>query len=322
MDQDEGLVIRDYDRAWPDHFAKLAARVKMALGGLVSWVEHIGSTAVPGLASKPIIDLDVVLASQADLPEAIRRLAILGYVHEGDLGITGREAFRCPSGEAQHHLYVLAPEAAELRRHVVFRDALRADPALRDTYAALKRSLAEKHAQDRASYNSAKSAFVLATIGAPADLTGNAAKTSPARRSARVLLMNGRQQVLLIQFVVERQGLPFTFWATPGGGVENDETDVDAARRELREELNLDVDLTGPVHTHSANFEHEGKMVSNTDIFFVGESHVSLPELKSATEAERTAMKALRWWSVTEIEETGEVIFPSDLGEVIRTIRR
>ena len=106
---------------------------------------------------------------------------MIRLVHEGDLGITGREAFLCPSGEAQHHLYVLAPEEAELRRHVVFRDALRADPALRDAYAALKRSLAEKHAHDRATYNAGKSASILATLGAPADLTGNAANPSPGR---------------------------------------------------------------------------------------------------------------------------------------------
>ena len=63
---------------------------------MVSAIEHIGSTSVPGLAAKPIIDLDVLLASAAYLPETIRRLATLGYEHEGDLGIAGREAFRTP----------------------------------------------------------------------------------------------------------------------------------------------------------------------------------------------------------------------------------
>jgi GrpB-like predicted nucleotidyltransferase (UPF0157 family) len=120
-----------------------------------------GSTAVPGLAAKPIIDLDVVLASPADLPEAIGRLSRIGYIHEGDLGITGREAFICLPGEARHHLYVLSTEADELRRHVTFRDALRADPALRDNYAALKRSLAKNHSRDRATYTAGKSAFII-----------------------------------------------------------------------------------------------------------------------------------------------------------------
>jgi len=319
MDPDEKLAIREYDRTWPDHFAKLAARVNTALGHLVSRIEHIGSTAVPGLAAKPIIDFDVVLESQADLPEAIRRLAMLGYVHEGDLGIRGREAFFSPTDEARHHLYVLVAEAPELRRHIVFRDALRADPALRDAYTALKRSLAKKHSEDRVAYNAGKSAFVLATLNAAAGRIGSAGNTPRRRRSARIILLNERRQVLLIKFVVARKGQPFTFWATPGGGVKNNETDLDAARRELREELGLDIDLTGPVHSHTSEFEHEGELVRNADTFFVGECAVCMPKLQSVTEAERAAMKALRWWSVTEIEETSEVIFPSDLAEVIRS---
>jgi GrpB-like predicted nucleotidyltransferase (UPF0157 family) len=129
---DEFMLIQDYDSSWPHAFSKLATGVKAALGSLIVTVEHIGSTAVPGLAAKPIIDLDVVLASPVDLPEAIRRLSSIGYVHEGDLGIPGREAFRSPLGEVRHHLYVLTVGANELRRHLAFRDALRADRALRD----------------------------------------------------------------------------------------------------------------------------------------------------------------------------------------------
>jgi GrpB-like predicted nucleotidyltransferase (UPF0157 family) len=121
---------------------------------------------VPGLAAKPIIDLDVVLVAPMDVPEAIRGLAGLGYVHEGDLGIPGREAFHWPSGEARHHLYLVLEGAAELRRHLAFRDALRADPALRDAYAALKRSLAAQYPHDRNAYTVGKSAFVEAVLKA------------------------------------------------------------------------------------------------------------------------------------------------------------
>jgi GrpB-like predicted nucleotidyltransferase (UPF0157 family) len=159
------LVIRDYDPAWPDTFSALAAKVRAALGSLIVTVEHIGSTAVPGLAAKPIIDLDVVLASAADLPEAIRLLATIGYLHEGDLGIPGREAFRCPPGELRHHLYVLAAGATELRRHLALRDVLRGDNQLRDRYAALKRSLAKAYRDDRSSYTEGKSAFINSTVG-------------------------------------------------------------------------------------------------------------------------------------------------------------
>ena len=158
------VLIQDYNPSWPDTFLKLTAKVKAALGPLVVTVEHIGSTAVSGLAAKPIIDLDVVLASSTDLAETIRLLGHIGYIHEGDLDIAGREAFRSPPNESPHHLYVLAAGATELRRHLAFRDALRADNGLRDSYATLKRGFAEAHRGDRSGYTEAKSAFISATF--------------------------------------------------------------------------------------------------------------------------------------------------------------
>ena len=164
MPSQDPVVICDYDPDWSLHFAKLADRLAITLAGLVQRIEHIGSTAVPGLAAKPIVDIDVVLETTARLPEVIGRLEGIGYLHEGDLGITGREAFRWPAVERRHHLYVLAQDAAELRRHLTFRDALRADPALRDRYAALKWSIAAKTPHDRASYTAQKSTFITSII--------------------------------------------------------------------------------------------------------------------------------------------------------------
>jgi GrpB-like predicted nucleotidyltransferase (UPF0157 family) len=143
----------------------LSVTIAGALRSIAPRIEHIGSTAVQGLAAKPIIDLDIVLASSVDLPEAIRLLAALGYVHQGDLGVEGREAFRWPSGEARHHPYILIESAAELRRHIAFRDALRANAVLRDEYAKLKRSLATQYSGDREAYTEGKSGFIRATIG-------------------------------------------------------------------------------------------------------------------------------------------------------------
>jgi GrpB-like predicted nucleotidyltransferase (UPF0157 family) len=74
-------------------------------------VEHVGSTSVPGLAAKPIIDVDVVVASADDVPAAIERLRSRGYVYQGDKGIKGREAFLWPRGARPHHLYVVVREA-------------------------------------------------------------------------------------------------------------------------------------------------------------------------------------------------------------------
>jgi GrpB-like predicted nucleotidyltransferase (UPF0157 family) len=160
------LAICDYNTTWAKQFIDLSARIVGSLQKIVLRMEHVGSTAVPGLAAKPIIDMDVVLASSADLAQAIRLLADLGYVHEGDLGVSGREAFRCPSGAARHHLYVLTEGAPELHRHIAFRDALRADAALRDEYAQLKRLLAAQYPDDRKAYTQGKSTFIKAVIRA------------------------------------------------------------------------------------------------------------------------------------------------------------
>jgi 8-oxo-dGTP pyrophosphatase MutT (NUDIX family) len=86
-----------------------------------------------------------------------------------------------------------------------------------------------------------------------------------ARKSSRVILLNERQEVLLIKFVAERDHGPFALWATPTGEVEPNETDLHAARRELREELRLSVDLTGPVHSPTSDFEQKER-VSATPI--------------------------------------------------------
>jgi len=123
-------------------------------------IEHIGSTAVPDLAAKPIIDIDVVLASEMMLPAAIERLAHLGYIHRGNLGVPEREAFRAPANDPPHHLYVCPPCSAEFRRHIAFRDYLRAHPKDAKIYGDLKIVLAERFREDRSAYNTAKREFV------------------------------------------------------------------------------------------------------------------------------------------------------------------
>lgn len=153
------VVIVDYNPLWPEQFETLRSWLANVLGGLALTIEHVGSTAVPGLAAKPIIDIDVLLRSPDDLPHAIAALASIGYQHRGDLGIPGREAFRAPTGDLRHHLYV-CPNNAEYQRHITFRDHLRAQPREADAYAALKRELARKFREDREAYNNAKHEFV------------------------------------------------------------------------------------------------------------------------------------------------------------------
>jgi GrpB-like predicted nucleotidyltransferase (UPF0157 family) len=154
------VIIVPYVPIWPDIFAELRDRLVAALGLAAIRIEHIGSTAVPGLAAKPIIDIDVVIATQADLPLAISKLSAAGYAYQGEKGIEGRHAFAQPAALPPHHLYVCAASSSELRRHIAFRDYLRANPEAAKAYGALKKRLAEKFGEDREGYTEAKSAFI------------------------------------------------------------------------------------------------------------------------------------------------------------------
>jgi GrpB-like predicted nucleotidyltransferase (UPF0157 family) len=154
------VVVVEYDAHWPATFEALRSRVAGALGELAAAIEHIGSTAVPGMAAKPIVDMDVLLKSGSDLMLAIQGLAALGYVHRGDLGIAGREAFAAPPDTPAHHLYVCPQESQEYRRHLALRDYLRANDADAAAYSELKRSLAARFREDRAAYAEGKREFI------------------------------------------------------------------------------------------------------------------------------------------------------------------
>jgi len=164
------VEIVEYNPQWPHFFNELSGVISTAIGDLALRIEHIGSTSVPGLAAKSIIDLTVVIASREFLPETIYRLAVLGYEHEGDLGIPGREAFAregedVPRDETgrkwpAHHLYVCAQDNAELARHVAFRDYLRDNREEARSYEKLKYQLAQQFAYDVEAYCEAKTHFV------------------------------------------------------------------------------------------------------------------------------------------------------------------
>ena len=122
----EANAVVAYDPVWAEVFQSLRERLVVLLAGLDVGIEHVGSTAVPGLAAKPIVDIDAVVPSQEEIPDVVRRLASGGYVHRGDLGIAGREAFDVPSDSPYHHLYVVATGTKPYFDHVLLRDYLRA----------------------------------------------------------------------------------------------------------------------------------------------------------------------------------------------------
>jgi GrpB-like predicted nucleotidyltransferase (UPF0157 family) len=160
----EPVVVEPYDPAWPATFTLLRDRIAPVLGELAVGIEHVGSTAVPGLDAKPIIDVDVVIRHADDLDEVARLLAQLGYTRLGDLGVVGREAFRASSGLPRHHLYVCASGAPAMQAHLILRDALRDDAELARQYGELKRVLADRYRDDRDAYAEGKSGFIAAVL--------------------------------------------------------------------------------------------------------------------------------------------------------------
>ena len=158
------VTVSDYDSAWPARFAELRSRMVPVLGNIAVAIEHVGSTSVPGLAAKPIIDMDVVVASAGEVRLAIERLAALGYVHQGNLGIEGREAFVSPPGLHAHHLYVCVRGGAALQNHLQVRDYLRRHADAAATYGRLKKTLAECVPDDIEKYMSGKTDFLAGVL--------------------------------------------------------------------------------------------------------------------------------------------------------------
>lgn len=153
------VVVADYDPSWPEVFEKLRERIAAALGPLVLAIEHVGSTSVPNMCAKPIIDLDVIVRRE-DVAAAIAAVEALGYRHEGDLGVEGREAFRWTAEFPEHHLYMCPEGSPAFERHVLFRDYLRTHPEKAREYAELKKRLAQQFHDDRSRYQAAKADFV------------------------------------------------------------------------------------------------------------------------------------------------------------------
>ena len=158
------ITVVDYDPAWPTAFESVRARVWQVVGDVAIAVEHVGSTSVPGLPAKPIIDISVVVPTGAAVAVAIERLSTLGYRHLGDLGIEGREAFASPDMPPRHHLYVCPTDSLALKNHLIVRERLRADAQAAAEYGALKRRLAEQFPGDIDRYTEGKSATLLGIL--------------------------------------------------------------------------------------------------------------------------------------------------------------
>jgi len=151
-----------YNEGWPLEFEREAARLRQAVGEGAIGVEHVGSTAVPGLAAKPIIDMMLAVEDFDAARPLVHRIEELGYWYCAENGIPRRHYFikEDDSGNVTHHLHTLEDSSLEARKHRLFRDHLRAHPVDRDAYGELKLSLAAAHGQDRAAYQEGKTALI------------------------------------------------------------------------------------------------------------------------------------------------------------------
>ena len=144
------VIVLPYDRTWKSDFEKIKKELYDAIGDLIIGIEHIGSTSVEGMSAKPCIDIDVIIKDYSIFNEIVSKLAAIGYIHEGDLGIKNREAFKYSDKPhlQTHHLYVCPQYSEELHRHITFRDFLRSNTEAVKKYSSVKEKAAEMFPND------------------------------------------------------------------------------------------------------------------------------------------------------------------------------
>ena len=167
------IVVVPYAPEWPVRFRELAAQLRQALRDSaakgVLRIDHVGSTAIPGLAAKPIIDIQLSVASFEPLDAFCLPLERLGYVWRADNPDRTKRYFREPPGDPRTHIHVRRHGSWSEQFALLFRDYVRAHPEVAARYADLKRGLAERYRDDRPAYTEAKGPFIWATMAEASD---------------------------------------------------------------------------------------------------------------------------------------------------------
>lgn len=158
-----GVRLLPYDSTWPLEFDAEAERIYRACDELQIRLEHIGSTAVPGLAAKPIIDILAGRPGNVPGDAYVAAFRQLGYEHKGAFGIPGRNYFRRGSPRS-HHVHLVSWSSELWRDHLLFRDYLRADALVAREYETIKRELAAMYVNDREQYTDAKGPFIRSIV--------------------------------------------------------------------------------------------------------------------------------------------------------------
>ena len=153
------VAVIPYDEAWRSAFEEIKNEIEAEIGDLILGIEHVGSTSVEGMSAKPCIDIDVIINDYSVFDDIVRKLGSIGYIHEGNLGIKDREAFKYTDKPnlMMHHLYVCPQYSKELHRHITFRNFLRSNSEAVKKYSLIKEKAAELFPNDIDGYIEYKS---------------------------------------------------------------------------------------------------------------------------------------------------------------------
>ena len=156
------VAVVPYDPLWPREFVTASTEMASAMGPNLIDIHHIGSTSIPEIHAKPVIDMLAVVADLDAVDERTPEIERLGYEAMGEFGIEGRRYFRRDdaSGQRTHQVHAFREGSAHVQRHLAFRDFMRAHPKVADQYGELKRTLAEAHPNDMDAYMDGKDSFI------------------------------------------------------------------------------------------------------------------------------------------------------------------
>src|SRR5918912_364122 len=158
----DSVRVVEHNQGWAALAVDACQEVRLACGDLFEDLQHVGSTAVPSLPSKPILDLAAGVRTTEAIPEIVRRLTAIGYLYCGDKGDEGGHLFVRESAPNVRtvHLHVVEHNGNQWKNYLLFRDLLRQDALLRQQYAELKRRLADELGNDRKAYTASKQDFI------------------------------------------------------------------------------------------------------------------------------------------------------------------
>ncbi len=155
------VIILEYNSEWPQKFIKESEKIIKLLGEELVYIEHIGSTSIPNMAAKPVIDILISVKDINHIDTFNKQFEELGYTPKGEFGITGRRFFiKDINGFRSYHVHIFQTGNFELKKHINFRDYMRSHPKMALEYANLKKGLAKKYTDDINSYSMGKDSFI------------------------------------------------------------------------------------------------------------------------------------------------------------------